>query len=84
MSMDPLQFNYRACFDSASGKEVLANILILGGYFDSEMKTTEDLAVLNFVKKIMKNCGFHPEDVSDGAVVGSYVGKLFDIPLRNK
>lgn len=81
--MNQTEVAYRTCFSTESGKAVMANMLILAGYFDSEMKTAEELAVLNFMKKILKNCGLHPQNKGDGATVKSYVQKLFDIPLRS-
>lgn len=80
--IDPLNIHYRQCFSTESGRLVLANMLILAGYFDSEVKT-EDLAVLNFVKKILKNGGFHPADSRDHVTVSGYVNKLLEIPIRS-
>ena len=49
--------SYRQCFSTDSGKRVLAHLLREAGYFDTDMKTTEELAVLNYAKKIIKNLG---------------------------
>lgn len=48
---------YRQCFITDSGRKVLAHLLIEAGYFDCDMKTTEELAVLNYAKQILKNLG---------------------------
>ena len=77
MLKDETQSNFRQAFMTASGKRTLGLILVQAGYFDTDMKTTEQLAVLNFVKEhILKNCGLLKIENID-----SYVSKLFEIPV---
>ena len=80
--IDPLNVHYRTCFSTESGRIVLANMLILSGYFDPELKP-EEVPVQNFMKKVLQNCSVHPKGAKDFATVGSYVQKLFEIPMRN-
>ena len=70
--------SFRACFGTDSGKRALGQILMDGGYFDTDLKTEGEIAVQNFVKKIVKNLGIckDPQDV------GSYVQKLFELPNK--
>ena len=67
--------SYRTCFSTDAGRRVLGDLLIQAGYFDTDLKTAEELAVLNFVKNIIKNMGVagHPKDVS------MFVDKLVQI-----
>jgi hypothetical protein len=53
----PYTPQYRACFMTDAGKYVLADLLRHCGYFDTDLKTTEEIAVQNFVKKILMNMG---------------------------
>lgn len=66
---------YRTCFLTDPGRRVLGDLLIQGGYFDTDLKTTEELAVLNFVKMIIKKMGIcvTPQNVSQ------YVDRLMEI-----
>lgn len=73
---DGVQDAYRKCFFASAGQATLGQMLVDAGYFDTNMKTTEELAVLNYVKTILKNCGLHNKDT-----VKSYVQKLFEIPV---
>ena len=77
MIKDETQANFRLCFMSEPGQRVLGLLLIQAGYFDTDLKTLEQLAVLNFVKEhILKNCGLLKLENID-----SYVRKLFEIPV---
>ena len=67
--------DFRSCFGTDSGKRVLGWLMIEAGYFDCDLKTTEEIAVQNFVKQILKNMGIYELDIVD-----SYVQKLFEIP----
>lgn len=72
-----MQNSFRQCLMTAPGQRMLGYILIQAGYFDTKMETTEQLAVLNFVKEhILKNCGLLKIEN-----VGYYVRKLFEIPV---
>ena len=68
---------YRECFSTQAGKAVLANMLIEAGFFDSNLKTTEELAVLNFMTKVIKKVG-----LTDGKDVTIFVQKLIEITGR--
>jgi hypothetical protein len=59
-----------------SGKRVLAYLLMESGYFDTDLSTLEELAVLNFVKKIIKNIG-----IVTPAQTTEFVQKLFEISV---
>ena len=79
---DLTQTNFRLCFNTEAGRAALGRILIDAGYFDADLKTTEQLAVLNFAKGILKKCGVH--DAKFPAQVGTYIDKLFEIPVRTE
>ena len=66
---------YRQCFITDAGKKVLAHLLIEAGYFDADLKSPEDLAVLNYAKKILHNMGIcsTPESVME------YVQKISEM-----
>ena len=70
--------SYRTCFSEDAGKRVLAHLLIEAGYFDTDLKTPEEQAVLNFAKKIIANLGIcvDPKDTS------YFVDKLFELPVK--
>ena len=78
--MDNTVLNYRQTFTTDSGRRVLAHILSESGYFDTDLKTVEELAVLNFVKGIVKNLGvgITPEQTTE------FVNKLFEISINRK
>jgi len=69
---------FRACFGTDSGKRALGQILLDGGYWDANLKTEGEIAVQNFVKKIVKNLGIF-KDPND---IDSYVQKLFELPNK--
>ena len=64
--MDSQITSYRTCFTTDAGRRVLAHLLTEAGYFDYDLKTSEEMAVLNFAKKILVNLGIGntPESVS--------------------
>lgn len=78
--------NYRSCFGSDTGPGVLTQILIDAGYFDHNLKTVEELAVLNFVKgAILVPLGIHPrmEDVQSEKkdTARRYVNNILNMPV---
>ncbi len=77
--MDNTVTSYRTCFSTDSGKRVLGHILLEAGYFDTDLKTPEEQAVLNFVKKILHNTGVCncPEGM-DG-----FIQKLFELKVED-
>ena len=76
--MDSQITDYRQTFISDSGKRVLTHLLAEAGFFDCDLKTVEELAVLNFAKGILKNMGIcnTPDNI------GQFVNKLFEISIE--
>jgi len=74
--------SYRLCFGTDAGKRVLGNILVEAGYFDTDLKTPEEQAVLNFAKKILNKMGLF--QVKDNKLIGvdTFVNKLFEMPVE--
>ena len=63
--IDLLKADYRTCFGTGIGKNVLTDILLEAGFFDADLKTAEEIAVENFVKKILFKAGiYNSDDVS--------------------
>ena len=60
------QMDLRNCFSTDVGKRVLGHLLLTAGFFDSDIKTTEDAAVENFMKTILKQMGIydHPDKMT--------------------
>ena len=56
----------RNCFSTDVGKRVLGHLLLEAGFFDSDIKTTEDAAIENFMKGILKKMGVydHPDKMT--------------------
>lgn len=77
--MDSTVLDYRTCFSTDPGKRVLAHILLDAGYFDSDLKTEGEIAVHNFVNKIIKNLGIcgTPQSAVD------FVSKMFEINVTD-
>ena len=70
------QDQYRNCFSTPAGQAVLGHLLLEAGFFDTDLKTTEAIAVENFAKKILKNLGIY-----ELSTVDSFVNGLFRIPI---
>jgi hypothetical protein len=72
--------SYRTCFNTDAGKRVLGHLLLEAGYFDVDLKTPEEQAVLNYAKKILKNIGLF--SMKENGIVGidSFTNKLFELP----
>ncbi len=75
--MDNTVISYRTCFGTDAGKRTFGDILINGGYFDDDLKTEGEIAVQNFVKKMVKKLGIDGPEIVD-----SYVNKLFELPNK--
>lgn len=75
-----LRIDYRNCFSTGSGKIVLVDILLQAGYFDTDLKTTEEIAVENFVKEILHKMGIY--DAKDLKQQERFVDKLFELPVE--
>lgn len=67
---------FREVFSSGPGQRVLGQLLVDAGYFDTNLTTPEEIAVLNYAKSILKNCG-----LLQVGNVDSYVRQLFNIPV---
>ena len=72
--------DYRTCFTADAGRRVLGHILMEGGYFDTNLVTEGEIAVQNFVKKIVRNLGLFA--IKEDKIIGvdSYVNGLFELP----
>ena len=55
--MDKTTDYYRVVFCSADGIKVLAHILADTGFFDDTIKTSEEIALCNYGKRILKRLG---------------------------
>jgi len=75
-----LRIDYRTCFSGGSGKMVLTDLLMESGFFDDDLKTTEELAVENFVKKILHKMGVY--DKKDLNQQTRFVDKIFELPVE--
>ena len=61
MEPDYTQMDLRNCFSTDVGKRVLGQLLLDAGFFDSDIKTTEDAAVENFMKQVLKTMGVYDD-----------------------
>jgi len=75
-----LRIDYRTCFSTGSGKMVLTDLLMEAGFFDDDLKTTEELAVENFVKKILHKMGVY--DKKDLSQQVRFVDKILELPVE--
>lgn len=75
-----LRIDYRTCFGTQSGKNVLTDILMQAGYFDTDLKTTEEVAVENFAKEIIHKLGIY--DAKDLAQQLRFVENMFTLPVE--
>lgn len=73
---------YRQCLSTGSGRIVLNDLLIEAGYFDDDLKTIEEIAVENFVKKILHKMGVYDKD--DLSQQSRFVDGLFQLPFEDK
>ena len=74
------RIDYRTCFSTGSGKMVLTDLLMESGFFDDDLKTTEEVAVENFVKKILHKMGIY--DKKDLSQQVRFVDKIFEVPVE--
>jgi len=74
-----LRMDYRTCFSTGSGKMVLTDLLMEAGFFDDDLKNIEELAVENFVKKILHKMGVY--DKKDLNQQARFVDKIFELPV---
>lgn len=78
--------SYRTFFASDAGKRVLGDILAEAGMFDTDVKTPEEMAVLNFAKTILKKMGLCGEREPNSWLsvnnIGSFIQKLSELPIE--
>jgi hypothetical protein len=79
MSDDTTVGNYRDTFCTESGKRVLAHMLADSGFFDDNIKTIEEIAVLNYVKRILRRLG-----VINLANLNYFAGAIIDAPYKGE
>jgi hypothetical protein len=78
--------DYRTCFSTKSGRVVLTDLLIEAGFFDTALGfgtllgCESDVAVENFVKKILYKLGIY--NVEDRSQYTRFVDKLFELPVE--
>jgi len=77
---DQLKIDYRTCFTAKSGRMVLTDLLMDAGFFDDDLKTTEEAAVENFAKKILFKMGVY--DKKDLKQQERFVDNLFELPVE--
>ncbi len=70
--------SYRTCFSTDAGKRVLGDILLSAGLWDDDKFTTEEIAVQNFAKTIIRKLGI----CKDPKDMGVFVQKLFELPNK--
>ena len=68
---------YRACFMTDAGHRVLGHLILESKLLDRLTKDSDDVAVQNFVKKILWNCGVNPINC-----MPSFVNKLFELGIE--
>jgi hypothetical protein len=73
---DNKQVAFRQCFLTPDGRRCLTFILIEAGYFDTDIKGYDELAVLNFAKKILANIGIFKLKTAE-----SFVNQILDLPV---
>ena len=66
---------YRTCFTTDAGRYVFADMLLHSGFFDTDLQTEGEIAVLNFVKTIIKNMGIGNTDTS----ISEFVNKIMEM-----
>ena len=73
--LDHTEMDYRTCFSSDVGRRVLGQLLLDAGFFDTDMKTTEELAVETYAKNILKILGVanHPDKMKQ------FVNAIFEV-----
>lgn len=70
----------RTCLSTGSGRVFLTNLLMEGGFFDDDLSTLEELAVRNFLVKILHKMGVY--DKKDLSQQSRFVDKIFELPVR--
>ncbi len=78
--------SYRTCFLTDAGKRTLGDILSEAGFFDTDLKTSEEMAVENFAKKILRKMGLCGEDPEHSWLspdnFDSFIQKLSELPNK--
>ena len=77
MDNDETINSYRACFMTDAGRRVLGHLLLDAGYFDADLTSVEEIAVRNFVTRILHNCGIGRQPQS----MSGFVNKIFELGI---
>ena len=67
------QMDYRNCFSTDVGRRVLGHMLLDAGFFDADLKTSEEIAVENYVKNILKIMGVYDDPAKIGQIVNGFI-----------
>jgi len=67
------QMDYRNCFSTDVGRRVLGHMLLEAGFFDTDLKTPEEIAVENYVKNILKIMGVYDDPAKIGQIVNGFI-----------
>ena len=73
------QMDLRNCFSTDVGKRVLGWMLLEAGFFDSDLKTTDELAVENYVKNILKQMGVYDSPEKMGQVIDGLMNVRIEV-----
>ena len=77
---DQLKIDYRTCFSTGPGKVVLTDLLINAGFFDTDLKTPEEIAVENYAKQILYKMGvYNRKDLSQQV---RFVNNIIVLPVE--
>ena len=73
MEVNYTQMDYRNCFSTDVGRRVLGHMLLEAGFFDTDLKTPEEIAVENYVKNILKVMGVYDDPAKIGQIVNGFI-----------
>jgi hypothetical protein len=73
-----LQSQFRVCFSTPAGRDVLGQILLDLGYFDVDV-SPEEFSKANYAKQILKYMGIGENDT-----VRSFVNNILNIPVTQE
>ena len=71
------QMDLRNCFSTDVGKRVLGYMLLEAGFFDSDLKTTDAIAVENYMKNILKTMGIYDKPEK----MGQFIDGLLNVSI---
>ena len=73
MEVNYTQMDYRNCFSTDVGRRVLGHMLLDAGFFDTDLKTPEEIAIENYVKNILKIMGVYDDPAKIGQIVNGFI-----------